>query len=99
MIVAARTLAKCGGGFAAAAGGEILDTLPLPVAGLMSDLGAHEVAKNYDRIEMTAKKLGSKIDNPFLTLSFMSLSVVPKLRITDRGLVDVEEGRTVPLFG
>ncbi|MBT3181921.1 MAG: adenine deaminase [Deltaproteobacteria bacterium] len=98
MLIAADALKKSGGGFAASSNGKILDVLPLPIAGLMSDKSAPDVAENYDRIERASKKLGSKIENPFLSLSFMSLSVVPRLRITDRGLLDVEEGKIVSLF-
>lgn len=60
--------------------------LPLPVAGLMSAKGAFRVAKEYDNIELEAKKLGTKLLDPFMTLSFMALLVIPELKLSDKGL-------------
>jgi len=97
MAAAAMALAECGGGFAASAG-RVAETLPLPIAGLMSEKAASEVVNDYARIEKRTKGLGSKIDDPFLTLSFLALSVVPELKITDRGIVDSREGKFVSLF-
>jgi adenine deaminase len=68
--------------------------LPLPVAGLMSDQPADRVAEAYLRLDAYAKKLGSRLAAPYMTLSFMALPAIPKLKITDRGLVD---GRPVKL--
>ncbi|MFA4874055.1 MAG: adenine deaminase [bacterium] len=98
MIAAAEALVKCGGGLAAAEGGRITALLPLPIAGLMSDMGALDVAEAYARVGKAASKLGSALPEPFLSLSFLGLSVIPKLRLTDRGLLDVSRGRLVPLF-
>ncbi|MDD3014493.1 MAG: adenine deaminase [Candidatus Gastranaerophilales bacterium] len=66
-------------------------SLPLPVAGLMTDIGAYKVAENYTNIEKEAKKLGSNLDDPFMTLSFMALLVIPDLKISDKGLFDVNK--------
>ncbi|MFH1499456.1 MAG: adenine deaminase C-terminal domain-containing protein, partial [Verrucomicrobiota bacterium] len=60
--------------------------LPLPVAGLMSDRDGRWVAKRYTEIDRQAKALGSKLDAPFMTLSFMALLVIPDLKLSDLGL-------------
>lgn len=65
--------------------------LPLPFAGLMTDKGVFKVAKEYNEIEAEAKKLGSNLTDPFMTLSFMALPVIPELKLTDKGLFDVNE--------
>lgn len=98
MLAAAGALIKCGGGFAAAAGGKVAGLLPLPIAGLMSDRPAAEVAAGYSSVGRVARQLGSKLDDPFLSLSFLALSVIPELKLTDRGLIDTTRMRFVPLF-
>jgi len=98
MVAAARALIRSGGGLAAAAGGKILDVLSLPIAGLMSNEPAGKTAAAYDGLCEIARDLGTRIPNPFLALSFMGLSVVPELKLTDRGLVDVKARRIVPLI-
>lgn len=69
--------------------GENTKVLPLPIAGLMSVKDAHSLAKAYQELDAAAKKLGSKLSAPFMTLSFMALPVIPDLKITDKGLFDV----------
>ena len=98
MYVAAKALKECGGGFAAACAGKVIGILPLPVAGLMSTDSAAKVANTYDDLNNKAREQGSLVEDPFLALSFLSLSVVPSLRILDRGILDVNEGRFVSLF-
>jgi adenine deaminase len=98
MFAAAKALMKSGGGLAAAAGGKVLDVLPLPIAGLMSNNPAEKTASAYDALGEIAHDLGTRIPNPFLALSFMGLSVVPELKLTDRGLVDVRARKIVPLI-
>lgn len=98
MLAAAEALVKCGGGFAATAGGKVVGLLPLPIAGLMSDASAPEVAAAYRIVGQAARELGSKLDDPFLTLSFLALSVIPELKLTDRGLIDTTAMHFVPLF-
>ena len=63
---------------------------PLEVAGLMSLRNAEQVAESYRRVKEFAQKLGSPLDNIFMTLSFLALPVIPQLKLTNRGLVDVE---------
>jgi adenine deaminase len=72
--------------------------LPLPIAGLMSGEPLSTVADGVRRLQETARSMGSPLTDPFMTLSFMALSVIPTLKLTDRGLLDVERFELVPLF-
>lgn len=71
--------------------------LPLPIAGLMSDRDGRWVAARYTALDRAAKKLGSKLDAPFMTLSFMALLVIPDLKLSDRGLFSAAQWGFVPL--
>lgn len=64
--------------------------MPLPIAGLMSNNDAYATAKEYQSLDAAAKQLGSKLSAPFMTLSFMALPVIPHLKITDKGLFDID---------
>lgn len=75
------------GGVSVVSNGEA-SVLPLPVAGLMSNLDGYEVAAQYSQLDKAAKALGSKLDAPFMTLSFMALLVIPHLKLSDKGLFD-----------
>ena len=88
-----------GGGLAAISDGKVLASLPLPIAGLMAELSVHEVNRRLEDLLRAAKSLGCKLPDPFMTLSFLSLPVIPELKITDKGLVDVNQFKIVPLFG
>jgi adenine deaminase len=91
MLLAVRTLEKCGGGYVCVADGRVLELLPLPLAGLMSDDEPEKVAAGLDRLNAAARSLGCPADiNPFMQLSFLSLPVIPRLRLSDKGLVDVQ---------
>ncbi|MCG2721690.1 MAG: adenine deaminase [Thermodesulfovibrionales bacterium] len=72
--------------------------LPLPVAGIMSNEEYTEVAEKYSALDKMAKEMGSFLHAPFMTLSFMALPVIPKLKLTDKGLFDAEEFKFVDLF-
>ncbi len=98
MLVAARALAKMGGGYVAVADGKVAASLALPVAGLMSDKPAEAVVADLKRLLDKAHIWGSRLDNPFITLSFLALPVIPELKLTDRGLVDVSRFEFIPLF-
>jgi adenine deaminase len=98
MLLAARTVAALGGGLAVVADGEVLASLALPVAGLMSDQPIGRVRAAYDELRGAAAELGSPLHDPFMAMSFMALEVIPKLKLTDRGLVDVEQFAPVSLF-
>jgi adenine deaminase len=91
MTVALARLAELGGGQVAVLDGRVVAEVPLPVGGLMSDQPAQAVAAQVRQLELTAAaELGITIGAPFMQLSFLGLSVIPALRITDRGLVDVD---------
>jgi adenine deaminase len=87
-----------GGGLVVAADGEIRAELPLPVAGLMSHAPVRALSAGTDQLVHAARDLGSPLKDPFMTLSFLALPVIPELKITDRGLVDVGRFAIVPLF-
>ncbi len=95
---AARHLNKMKGGLVYAVGDEVLLDLPLPVAGLMSDRGADFVVERLRAFEKLFEAEGLSNRTPLMTLSFMALPVIPKLKITDRGLIDVERFAPVGLF-
>ncbi|HEX2165052.1 MAG TPA: adenine deaminase [Thermoanaerobaculia bacterium] len=98
METAARAVAETGGGLAAADGERLLARLPLPIGGLMSDRPIEEVRRDLDRLLAAAHDLGSPLHDPFMAMSFLTLEVIPSLKLTDRGLVDVERFELVPLF-
>jgi adenine deaminase len=95
---AARHLNKMKGGMVYAVGDEVLLDLPLPVAGLMSDQGASYVVERLRAFEELFEREGLSNRTPLMTLSFMALPVIPKLKITDRGLIDVERFAPTDLF-
>jgi adenine deaminase len=78
--------------------GEREMILPLPIAGIMSDLTHAEVAKRYQGLDTFAKELGSRLKAPFMTLSFMALLVIPEIKISDKGLFDVTRFEFIELF-
>lgn len=89
ILLAIATVAESGGGLAAVADGQVLAHLPLPIAGILSDWPLADVAAAYEALEDVARKLGSPLPSPFGLLAFMSLSVIPEARMTDRGFVKV----------
>ncbi len=98
MMAAARAVAESGGGLAVVDGGKVMERLPLPVAGLLSDEPLESVRSRMDGLLKAARALGSPLANPFMVLSFLALPVIPALKLTDRGLVDVAKFDFVPLF-
>lgn len=98
METAARAAAAGGGGLAAARGETVLAVLPLPIAGLMSGESIERVREAVRMLTGAARALGSPLRDPFMTMSFLGLEVVPALKMTDLGLVDVEAQAIVPLF-
>jgi adenine deaminase len=98
MWTAARAVANLGGGLVVAEGSAVRAALPLPVAGLMSDQPIAKVRKGYDALLAAAHGQGSQLHDPFMAMSFMALEVIPKLKLTDQGLVDVEQFKLVDLF-
>jgi adenine deaminase len=97
IVAAVNMIVDAGGGMSVVSddGAEILK---LPVAGIMSDLPVSAMAARYEKLSETVKILGSKLDAPFMTLSFMALLVIPKMKISDRGLFDGVAFRHIPLF-
>lgn len=95
MLAAANALIKCGGGFCAAVGRRITGEMPLPIAGLMSNDPAKDVSEEYLKVSCAAKELGCVLLDPFLSLSFLGLSVIPELRLTDRGILDVNKQKII----
>ncbi len=89
IITGIREIERLGGGLAVVAEGKVLGSLPLPVAGLLSDEPLEAVVAGLERLEALAAELGSRLPSPFATLSFLALPVIPELRLTDLGLVDV----------
>ncbi|MFN8453869.1 MAG: adenine deaminase [Anaerolineae bacterium] len=98
MFTAARTLADTQGGMAAAVGDQLLAQLPLPIAGLMSDQPIERVRDQMAEMLRAAHQLGSALHDPFMAMSFLALPVIPSLKLTDHGLVDVDKFQLVPLF-
>jgi adenine deaminase len=98
MLTAARAVGDLDGGLVAAVGGEVLASVPLPIAGLMSDQPVETVRQQMDRLVAVAHDLGSPLHDPFMTLGFLALEVIPALKLTDQGLVDVEKFDFVPLW-
>jgi adenine deaminase len=99
MLKAVEAIQAMKGGLAAVQDGKVLASLPLPIAGLMSEASVAQVNLQLEALLRAAKNLGCKIADPFMTLSFLSLPVIPELKLTDKGLVDVNEFKFVPLFG
>ncbi len=95
MAIALNHLRDVDGGIVVAGAQAVLETLPLPVAGLMCDRDPAEVAEALRRLKASAYSLGCSLEEPFLQLSFLALPVIPSLKITDRGLVDVVAFRAV----
>jgi adenine deaminase len=97
MARAVQRLAEIGGGLCVIADRGVQAELPLPVAGLLSDAPLAEVVEASEACVAAAKALGCSFPAPFQMLAFLALSVIPKLKITDRGLIDVDEFEVVPL--
>jgi adenine deaminase len=90
MKTAVNRLIELRGGFAAAADGQIVAELALPIAGLMSDRPFEDVEQGLRHLRAAVRALGTELHEPFLQMAFLPLPVIPHLRITDRGLVDVD---------
>ncbi len=89
IFAAIKHISKMQGGLVVVAGGKVQADLPLPIGGLLSDQPLEGVVTQLEKLKTQAAELGSKLQSPFATLSFMALPVIPELRLTDLGLVDV----------
>lgn len=98
MYYAAVELVKSQGGKIIVENGKTLSHLELPVAGLMSDLPTDEVLEKISNLEKASEKIGCKIADPFMSMAFLSLSVIPEIKITDKGLIDVNKFEITDLF-
>jgi adenine deaminase len=94
ILVAIKALDKMQGGLVVVSD-KIITKLPLPVAGLLSDKALRDVVAALENVEKAAASLGVKVNSPFATLSFLALPVIPELRVTDLGIVDVKEFRLI----
>jgi adenine deaminase len=89
-MIAARGVVDMGGGIAVAEGGQVRAAIALPLAGLMADQAPELVADQLDAVTAAVRQLGCAVPAPFMAMSFLALPVVPHLKLTDRGLVDVD---------
>ena len=98
IVLAANTVRELNGGLVVADGGRVIESLPLPVAGLMSDLSIEETDKKLRSLKQAAGRLGVSQDiDAFMTLAFVSLPVIPTLRLNGKGLINVEKQEIVEL--
>ncbi len=95
IFAAVKEVERLHGGLVAIAGGKLLARLALPIAGLLSDEPLEVVVEKLNKLEQAAAQLGTRLPSPFSTLSFMALPVIPELRLTDLGLVDVGEFKLI----
>ena len=98
MVFAANRLRELGGGLVVVHNGQVRAQLPLPVGGIMSAATLEAVVAQTKEVKHAALSLGSSLEHPFMTLSFLALPVIPALKLTDQGLVDVDRFTRVPLF-
>jgi adenine deaminase len=97
-MTAARAIAAMQGGLVAVADGEVLARVPLPIAGLMSDQPLERVREQLDDLAAVTRDLGSDLHAPFMAMAFLALPVIPELKLTDKGLVDVNKFDFVSVF-
>jgi adenine deaminase len=98
ILKAVTSINKMGGGIAVVNDGKVLESLELPIAGLMSDKPMEYVSSRMNDLLTATRTLGVTLEDPLMTLSFMALPVIPKLKLTDQGLVDVDKFKLVDLF-
>ena len=99
MAIAANRICELGGGMVTVKNGDVLAEMPLPIAGLMTDISAQEAAEQNERVRESVYSLGVNKDiEPFMTMAFVSLPVIPHLKMTTNGLIDVDKFELVPLI-
>ncbi len=91
-------LVEIGGGFVVVADGDVVEELPMPIGGIMSDEPVPALAEKLDRIKQVLKTLGSSLEDPLLTLQALTSAAIPALRLRERGLVQVKTGQILPLL-
>lgn len=98
MYLAIRELVKSQGGKIVVKDGKVVSKLELPIAGIMSEEKAEDVIKKFQNLSVAEKEVGCTLPEPFMTMAFLSLSVIPELKLTDKGLIDVMKGEFTNLF-
>lgn len=98
MYLAIKELVKSQGGKVIVKNGEVIAKLELPIAGIMSEENAQIVINKSDELKIGEKLIGCELDEPFMTMAFLSLSVIPEIKLTDKGLMDVMKGEFTELF-
>lgn len=98
LLKAIQTVAALQGGLVVVEDGRVKERLPLPIAGLISPWPLHRVARRHRKVREAAMQLGCPWEDPFVVLSFLALPVIPDLKLTDLGLVDVNQFKAVDLF-
>jgi adenine deaminase len=98
MMAAVVEISKMRGGLSVVLDGELVAGLPLPIAGLMSEGTLNDVVAGLEKVTRAARKLGSPLEDPFMAMSFLALPVIPALKLTDKGLVDVDAFELTSLF-
>jgi len=98
IALAIKELEKLQGGQVAVANGKVKAELALPIACLVSDRPLNEVIQCISNLNAAARTLGCELEAPFMTLSFLSLSPIPELKLTDQGLIDAVRMRATSLF-
>ena len=98
MMAAVVEISKMRGGLSVVRDGKLVAGLSLPIAGLMSEKTLPEVVEGLGKVSAAAKRLGSRLEDPFMALSFLSLPVIPELKVTDKGLFDVNAFAFTDLF-
>lgn len=98
MAAAIEEITKSGGGQAAVFRGKAIAKVDLPIAGLMSEKSVEDVSGELEKLHVAARRLGVRLKSPFMTMAFIPLAVIPKLKLTDKGLIDVERFESVDLL-
>jgi adenine deaminase len=98
LLTAVNEVRRMGGGLVAAEAGRVLASVPLAIGGLISKEPIESLSNQLKALSLAANSLGCILTEPFMALSFLSLPVIPELKLTDTGLVDVRTFRHVPLF-
>ncbi len=98
MYAAAVALIKCQGGKVVVKDGEIISQLPLPIAGLMSDRDFDFVVSKSEELNNAARSIGCTLEDPFMTMGFLSLPVIPELKVTDKGVFDTKQFGFIDIF-
>jgi adenine deaminase len=98
ILCALQAVQRMQGGLVVCAGRRVRGAVALPIAGLMTDAPLAQVTSAFRALHASARVLGSRPERPFMALSFLALPVIPELRLTDRGLVDVAHACHVPLY-